>query len=323
MYYSDNGTVEHSSMVVVSEVLNHNSSMVTAILNKVTKFVKDTCPEAKFIHYWTDSPTSQYRNKTMFDIVARHENLYGLKASWQFFECGHGKGACDGIGGVVKRSADTAIKTGKENITCGRDFYEWGSKTDSKIRYEFVEKTEYDEAAQQVEERQKQINPVKGTLKLHSVACISEHEVMVRDTTCVCENCFNENGFVWSDTNSCGWRKHKLQNTHISEKSKKMTATATEIEPSLIENEKVKENVPQEEDYEIGDYIAAEYEDEVYIGKIIAIDDEAEEPIKAKFMENGSKIKVFEMAHKRRYNGTHTRGNFVQGTGTCTEWKKW
>ena len=51
MYYSDNGTVKHSSMVVVSEVLNHNSSMVTAILNKVTKFVKDTCPEAKFIHY--------------------------------------------------------------------------------------------------------------------------------------------------------------------------------------------------------------------------------------------------------------------------------
>lgn len=70
-----------------------------------------------------------------------------------------------------------------------------------------------------------------------------------------------------------------------------MTATATEIEPSLIENEKVKENVPQEEDYEIGDYIAAEYEDKVYIGKIIAIDDEAEEPIKAKFMENGSKIR--------------------------------
>jgi len=222
----------------------------------------------------------------MFDVVARHENLYGLKASWQFFECGHGKGACDGIGGVVKRSADTAIKTGKENITCGRDFYEWGSQTDSKIRYEFVEKTEYDEAAQQVEERQKQINPVKGTLKLHSVACISEHEVMVRETTCVCESCFNENGFVWSDTNSCGGRKHKLQNTRISEKCQKMTATATEIEPSLIENETVKESVTQEEDYEIGDYIAAEYEDEVYIGKIIAIDDEAEEPIKAKFMEN-------------------------------------
>ena len=219
MYYSDNGSVEHSSMVVVSEVLNHNSSMLTAILNKVTNFVKDTCPKAKFVYYWTDSPTSQYRNKTMFDIVARHENLCGLTASWQFFECGHGKGAYDSIGRVVKRSADTAIKTGKENITCGRDSYEWWSKTDCKVRYEFVEKPEYDDAAQQVEERQKQINPVKGTLKLHSVACISEHEVMVRDTTCVCANCFNENWFVWSDTNSCGWRKHKLKNTHISKKS--------------------------------------------------------------------------------------------------------
>ena len=51
---------------------------------------------------------------------------------------------------------------------------------------------------------------------------------------------------MWSDTTNCGWRKHNLQNTHISE-SRKMTPTATEIEPSLIENEKVKENVPQED----------------------------------------------------------------------------
>ena len=69
MYYADNDTVEHSSMVVVSEVLYHNSS--TAILNKVAKCVKDTCPEAKCIHYWTYLPTSQYRNKTMFDIQLR------------------------------------------------------------------------------------------------------------------------------------------------------------------------------------------------------------------------------------------------------------
>ena len=78
--------------------------MVQAIIHKIIVEVKSLCPAAKFIHYWTDSPTSQYRNKTMFDMVARHQQIYGMKASWHFFEAGHGKGACDGIGGVVNRT---------------------------------------------------------------------------------------------------------------------------------------------------------------------------------------------------------------------------
>ena len=32
-----------------------------------------------------------------------HEKDYGLKADWHFFGIAHGKSACDGIGGTVKR----------------------------------------------------------------------------------------------------------------------------------------------------------------------------------------------------------------------------
>ena len=44
------------------------------------------------IHYWTDSPTLQYRNKTIFSVVSRHEETFGVKAVWNYFEAGHGKG---------------------------------------------------------------------------------------------------------------------------------------------------------------------------------------------------------------------------------------
>jgi hypothetical protein len=63
-------------MVVVSEVLNQSPAMVQNILGKVTELIKRVCPLAKFIHYWTYSPTSQERNKTLFDIVARHMQLF-------------------------------------------------------------------------------------------------------------------------------------------------------------------------------------------------------------------------------------------------------
>ena len=165
--------------------------------------------------------------------------------------------------------ADTAIKTGKENINCGKDFFEWGSKTGGKIKYEFVEKTEYEEANKQVEARQKQINPVKGTMKLHSVSCISEDEIMVRDVTCVCEKCFTKDGFMWTDTSTCGWRKHSFKNTKASEKSSQDCLPATEIEPKSTENEKAKssEHLLEINKYATGEFIAALYKMRYILGK--------------------------------------------------------
>lgn len=105
IYYND-GTesVSHKSIVAVSEVLHHNASMVQAIVDKVVGEVKSLVPDVQFIHYFTDSPTSQYRNK-------------------RIFEAGHGKGACDGVGGFVKRIADNTVKSGKAVIQSGRDLY--------------------------------------------------------------------------------------------------------------------------------------------------------------------------------------------------------
>ena len=61
------------------------------------------------VHYLTDSPTSQYRNKTVFKILSCHEENFGVMASWSYMEAGHGKGPCDPIGGVGKRKADQAV----------------------------------------------------------------------------------------------------------------------------------------------------------------------------------------------------------------------
>ena len=117
--YFNNGDSEvtHSSFVAGSEVLNHSTAMVQAIIEKLITEVKLLCPAARCINYWTDSPTSHDRKKTIFDLVAIHQSIYGIKASWHYFENGHGKGACGGIGGVVERAADTAIKTGKVSIS--------------------------------------------------------------------------------------------------------------------------------------------------------------------------------------------------------------
>lgn len=63
------------------------------------------------LHILSDGPSTQYKNKTKFYLFSQHlVHDLGLKcATWNFSESGHGKGAADGIGAVVKRIADAMV----------------------------------------------------------------------------------------------------------------------------------------------------------------------------------------------------------------------
>ncbi len=203
-----NKTIEHKSIVYVSEILQHNASMVLAIVEKVIATAKKFVDELEAIHFWTDSPTSQYRNKTIFNFLSNLEKSHGITGSWQFFESGHGKGPCDGIGGTTKRNADNAIKQGKFIIQDADDFFKWASETDSQIEYEKIEQTEFIQSQEKVEKENMNIKPIKGTMKIHSVVAASPGIVRTRETTCVCDNCFKENGFV--ENSQCLWLEQNL-----------------------------------------------------------------------------------------------------------------
>jgi len=79
IYYHRDHAIElkHSSYVYVSEVLHHNASMVISIIDKLVKTVKAVVQNIEYIHFWTDSPISQYRNKTMFMSLADFLNSMG------------------------------------------------------------------------------------------------------------------------------------------------------------------------------------------------------------------------------------------------------
>jgi hypothetical protein len=96
------------SIVYVSDITDHDAAMVLAILKRINSEILKLVPKANFIHYLSDSPSSQYRNRHIFRVIADHGKLFGVPCTWTWFESGHGKGPCDGIGGVEKRNADVA-----------------------------------------------------------------------------------------------------------------------------------------------------------------------------------------------------------------------
>ena len=199
------GEVEHRSLVYVSSQNQHNSTMVMAIIKSLMlEDIVDIIKENHITHvnYITDSPSSQYRNRFQAFLVSVHEELFGLTCTWHFFETGHGKCVCDGVGGVVKRSADQASKHGII-ISSGVEFFEWASQLTSKMVFKYITKAAYEVSAKDVKGLELALKAIPGTMEIHSMKpdCGKLGSIRFLPISCTCDECRDHNldacGSVW------------------------------------------------------------------------------------------------------------------------------
>lgn len=217
-YRNDAGGLDHKSLMFVSDDLGHNAGSVFAFITRLIPKIRETVPDVMWIHYWTDSPTSQYRNKSVFHIISDHEHLFHVPASWNFFEAGHGKGPCDGIGGVSKRMADQAVRQGR-SIQDAKDFFLWGQQTSKSIMYLFVNEEEVVRERTNLERLTAEADPIKGTMSIHAVVPLkpaTQNVVYSKSTSCYCNSCLSE------DLTQCGWKREDFRKK-LSRKGKKAT----------------------------------------------------------------------------------------------------
>ena len=94
---------ETRSAVFVSDDLDHDKTSVLVFINHLLGDLKKH--SINQIDIFSDGHSSQFKNQYVLNclpvLLERHD-LACLH--WRFFATSHGKGAVDGIGGVVKRS---------------------------------------------------------------------------------------------------------------------------------------------------------------------------------------------------------------------------
>ena len=281
-YKSNDGSqqIQHKSCIIISDCMVHNASNVAAFIK-----VKEICPDVNFLHYWSDSPTSQCRNKTIFSVIAHHKKLFGMSATWNYFEAGHGKGPCDGVGGTSKRMADQATKRNIRIQSAG-DFYAWASSMESLVEYKFVGKEYREKIADEL--KQQTLKPIPGTMKLHSVVGNGDGVVHVRQLSCFCIECYDGNNFEFGCSR---WTRHD----HFSTDSQVSEATASTSQQLSKATKKPGQDPPMSPEAparnekeeqgislvipEVNDYVATVYsgDGKWYIGMVIEVDDDDEE----------------------------------------------
>ena len=91
MYYRENSELKHINYIFVSDDLSHNIGSVFVFLKKlIPEVIRSLKFDLRMVHYWTDGPSSQYRNKTAFYIVCNRQEIFGTGTDWNYFETGHG-----------------------------------------------------------------------------------------------------------------------------------------------------------------------------------------------------------------------------------------
>lgn len=179
-YYVDSGELRHLSYVVISDCLHHDTIAVYLFQKKfISHLLASLSSPPLKIRYFSDGAASQYKNRKNFINLCHHEEDFGIPAEWHFSATSHGKGACDGLGGTVKRLAARASlqKPYEEQIMTPRQLFQWASSNISATTFKYCTKDEYLAEEITLSTRFEKCRTIPGTRKLHSFVPITTQKL--------------------------------------------------------------------------------------------------------------------------------------------------
>lgn len=169
----------------ISENLEHGPIGIWAHLKPVLKLIKDQYAEVKHLIFWSDGPSSQYKQKNNFYRLSLDPFMEGYKTvCWNFFESSHGKGAVDGVGAVIKRSANDAVRRGVD-INTPRRLYDIVGPMLHSVKLIYIKNEDFIASYSMLPTV---VPTIKGTRDIHQIYSLSQGIVNYRRITCLCQS---------------------------------------------------------------------------------------------------------------------------------------
>ncbi|KAF9412444.1 hypothetical protein HW555_009047 [Spodoptera exigua] len=204
----NNETCKTQSFCTVSTSLRHDAAAVWAHLIPVLQEIEITAPLVRKLYVISDSPSAQYRNKNILYIITQLSSYCPILTHiiWNYCECGHGKSAADGVGGVLKRTLDKQVSyqhdiTNIESLVQNLQCYVKGVKIETVEDYQVTEKDWL---------LPKDLKTFPGTMKVHQVVWSKEsgNRLALRHLSCIERECLNK-------TIRCPHGKHLVKKLFI------------------------------------------------------------------------------------------------------------
>ena len=168
----------HQSFCGVSDSLKRGPEAIWTYLEPIINDIKENYKNIEKIHFFSDGPSTQYRQKNNFFLFAKFISSHFLLGTWNFFEHGHGKGIPDAVGSAIKQSADRRVKYGHDIMSSKELIKQVNHAGTTTKLYEITEA----EIGKTEKLLPKTLKPVPGTLKIHQVVVLNNpDELYFRD----------------------------------------------------------------------------------------------------------------------------------------------
>jgi hypothetical protein len=168
----------------MSENTRHDPSAIWAHLDPILKEIQQC--GINVVHFISDGPTTQYRSRNHFYLLKdKMHRQYGfLHVTWNFSESGHGKGAPDGVGGLIKHKADKMVAHGAD-IKDARDLINAVKEMGLNVKVYLVPGSEISAIDSEIPSK---VKLVSGTMSVHQViSCITDSFISTRVLSCFCK----------------------------------------------------------------------------------------------------------------------------------------
>lgn len=153
------------SHVYVADDTSHSKYCVVLFLHKIIEDLKKKFPNLRIVKMFSDGCACQFKNRWILSLIAFAQDLFGIELSWDFFAPGHGKGAVDGIGGIVKRVVYQRIMTKKVRIYSAKEFHDCLVANVKGISSTYVSVDEIKKLENVLEPKWKNVKPIPGINK--------------------------------------------------------------------------------------------------------------------------------------------------------------
>jgi len=175
--------IKPTSFCTISDSKQHDPCGIWTYLDPVLKLIKEQHPAINVVHFFSDGPATQYRQKLNFYYFCTKIQSYGfVNGTWNFSEAGHGKGAADGVGGALKRTADKLISL-QHDISCPKLLFDVLSARKSDVILFYVSA---DAVIDAVANMPSTVSAISGTMNIHQVLCTAFGQIRYRDVSCFC-----------------------------------------------------------------------------------------------------------------------------------------
>lgn len=234
------------SFCTASESLRHDAPAVWAHLKPILSLIREKVPQLHTIHFQSDGPTTQYKNKTNFDLFQHHCKKMGLKkATWNITTPGHGKSSADGSGGTAKTLCDRAVHAGRDVISI-KDIIDVVSK--SKIKIFHVTLADIEEIDKLVRANTKSAPKSQQIFQIMWIQNKS-HLLFLNQLSCNDINCLSNPPCKHYSLIPDGWAVESIQKPPANNtRSKKSTSINTKKQTVLKSNPKKRKVEVQTDD---------------------------------------------------------------------------